>query len=232
MRRSSYFASSIFRKQMVAASGLVLVLFLLVHLGGNFLLFEGAARFNAYAASLQSLGGLLWAIRFALAAAAIVHVSFAVLLTVENRQARDRGYAVRNTHGNTNFVRKTMIYSGSAVFLFLFLHLSDYAFGDRQGPGTVIAGVHGGESLGLFGLVWNSFRFAAHGWRPVVYILAVTCAGAHLTHGIQSIFQTFGFNHARYTPWIRRASIALGIAVGTGFALIPLLVNIIGTPRP
>ncbi len=223
--------SSVFRKQIVAVTGVVLVLFIIGHLAGNLLILLGPEAFNRYAETLQSLGELLWAERAVMFTLAVLHVTFTVLLTMENLQARGQRYAVSANHGGTNFVRKTMIYSGALIFFFLFLHISDYTLADKTGPASIIAGLNNGESLGLYGLVWRSFLFQEHWWRPLVYIAAVVCVGAHLTHGIQSMFQTLGVNHERYTPIIRKVSVALGVIVGAGFSAIPIIVNLVGVPK-
>ena len=48
--------------------------------------------------------------------------------------------------------------------------------------------------------------------------------GVHLTHAIQSAFETLGFNHPRHTPVIQKASIAIGAVVAIGFIIVPLSV--------
>jgi succinate dehydrogenase / fumarate reductase cytochrome b subunit len=144
-----------------------------------------------------------------------------VSLVLENRAARTHGYAVESDRGETNFAKKTMVYTGLLVFFFLFLHLTDFTFPAKTGPDTVLTGAEGEASFGLYGLVWNSFTFLP---RTVFYILAVCCVGLHLSHGIQSLFQTIGFFHDRYTPAIRKASIVLGVVVAIGFSLVPIYV--------
>lgn len=215
--------TSVVKKQIVAVTGLIGVGFIIGHLAGNSLLLLGPEAFNGYAEKLQSLGEFLWVVRIALIAAFVVHVYFTVLITLENRAARADRYAVSNDLGETNFAKKTMIYTGLLVFFFLFLHLTDFSLADKTGPHSVLNGPEGEASYGLFGLVWNSFLFLP---RSVFYILAVCCVGLHLSHGIQSLFQTIGFFHDRYTPAIRTASNTIGALVALGFSVVPLFVII------
>ena len=57
---SDYLSSSIGKKQIMAASGLALVLFLFVHLAGNLSVFAGREATNGYAIALREYGALLW----------------------------------------------------------------------------------------------------------------------------------------------------------------------------
>lgn len=228
---ASYIASlcrsSVFRKQLVAVTGIAMVGFLLGHLVGNLLILVGPEAFNGYAAMLASIPELLWVARVGLIVSLILHVYFTVMLTIENRAARGSRYAVQKSKGDAFVARKFMVLTGGLVFFFLFLHLRDFTLGDKVGDPSVIPGVNNNESLGLFGLVWNSFLQAP---RSILYILAVSCVGLHFSHGVQSLFQTLGLNHDRYTPTIEKLSLGLGAAIAVGFSIIPLYVLITRVP--
>ncbi len=213
--------SSVFRKQMVAVTGLAMIGFVIGHLSGNLLIFAGAEAFNGYAHKLASLGPLLWVARLGLIACVFLHMYFIVKLAIENAQARPERYNVLADHGDRKFATKTMRVSGVVIVLFIILHLIDFTFGDKVGVKSVIAGVNNDESLELYGLVWNSFHVW---WRDLFYILAVSSVGMHLTHAIQSVFQTFGFNHERYTPLVQKLSVAVGVVVAMVFSSIPIIV--------
>jgi len=213
--------TSIVKKQIVAVSGLLLVGFILAHLSGNFNMFLGPEWLNGYAKHLEDLGPLLWGMRIGLLAKAVVHITFTVLVTIENRRSRGVAYAVSGTRGGTTFAKKTMILSGLMVLSFLFLHLSDFTLGDKHGPSSVVAGVNGGESLGLYGLVWNAFL---NPLRVVVYIFAVCCLGLHLSHGIQSSTQSLGLSDEAVMRRVTLASRVVGALVALGYSSIPLYV--------
>ncbi len=220
-------SASIVKKQIVAITGLGLAGFIVFHLSGNLLIFLGPETFNSYAEKLQNLGEFKWLPRVGLIAIAVLHVYFTILVVLENREARGSRYAVHNDFGNTSWAKRTMIYSGLLVFLFIFIHIGDFTLPEKIGPSTVVPGVADGESLGLYGLVWNSYLVW---YRALFYVVAVCCVGFHLSHGIQSVFQTMGINHPVYTPLIKRTSIAVGTIVALGFSSIPLFVLIMRTP--
>ena len=47
--------------------------------------------------------------------------------------------------------------------------------------------------------------FFGYWWYSLLYVVAVLFLGYHLNHGFQSAFQTFGWNHKKYTPLIKKA---------------------------
>jgi len=223
--------TSIVKKQIVAITGLLMGFFVLGHLAGNFLIFAGPEAYNEYSEFLLERTGLIWTARSLLSLCLVIHVFFAVRLYLENRAARPRRYAIEPDLGRTTFAKRSMIFSGLLVFFFLWLHLADFTLAVKTGEDTVIQGLAGGEGLGLFGLVWNSFLFSEFWWRPLIYLGVVIFLGMHLSHGFQSIFQTYGYNHERFTPWIERLSLVAGVIIALGFGSIPLYVNLLQTPR-
>src|ERR1700722_5178369 len=90
------FKSTIGRKFLMAATGLILVLFVIGHLVGNLQVFEDPDRINGYAHFLQSLGPALWAVRIFLLVCVGLHIWAATVLALERRHARgDEPYAVQ-----------------------------------------------------------------------------------------------------------------------------------------
>ena len=71
--------SSVGKKAISAASGLVLCGYVLVHMLANLQIFAGGGRLDAYARGLRAAPVLLWSVRALLAAAFGVHVVVAVV---------------------------------------------------------------------------------------------------------------------------------------------------------
>ncbi len=216
---NSVLKRSIMKKQIVAISGLLLIGFLFAHLAGNMLLFGPPEGINEYAQKLQELGPILWLFRIGLALTFAVHISFTLWVALENRAARSGRYAVSNDRGGTDFATKTMVYSGLLIAVYLLLHLSDFAFGDHYGEATIVAGAETEESLGLYGLIWNSF---IQPWRVVVYVFAVGVVGLHVSHGLQSFIQTLGFANDDVLPVLKTVSRIVGLLIALGYAAIPI----------
>ncbi len=217
-------STSVFRKQVVAITGIFLVLYIVAHLGGNLLIFAGPGALNAYAEALHEVEHVLWAMRVVLLAAFVIHIYMTIKLTQENRAAGAGRYAVSEPKGDWPLSRRTMVLTGLLVFFFFFFHLADFTFADHHGDASVVVTAEGEEkNLGLYGLVWNAFLDP---WRSAFYVVAVIAVGMHLSHGIQSLFQSLGLTHPRYTPWIHKVSVLVGVIVAVSFALIPIYVLI------
>jgi succinate dehydrogenase / fumarate reductase cytochrome b subunit len=59
-------------------------------------------------------------------------------------------------------------------------------------------------------------------WYAILYVVAMFFLGYHLNHGFQSVFQTFGWNHNRYFPVIKKIGTIYAIVMALGFASMPL----------
>ena len=113
-RDGKFWASSVGKKVVMGASGIILVGFLIVHLAGNLQLFLGAERFNAYSKLLKhDVIELTWIVRLTLLASVILHTVSAYQLTMRNRAARPEAYAKR--------VPQVSTYASQVDALYLFL---------------------------------------------------------------------------------------------------------------
>ena len=213
-----YFNSSIGKKQIVAATGLLLIVFVVMHLAGNLFMYGGPEVFNGYVDFLNKLRPTLYLIEIALTVVFVIHLYVTALLVWENCQARGKGYAVYKPVGKRSWATRLMPYTGTIVLAFVIWHLLDFTFVDHQGPRSVLPD---GRHLGLYGVVYNSFSNPLHSF---LYIVAMIAVGLHLAHGIQSFFQTFGFNHPRYTPMISEVSNTLAMLITFAYSSIPVYV--------
>ncbi len=80
--------TSVFKKAVMAISGIVLVLYLIAHMIGNLKAFAGADEFNHYSEWLRTIGNpalpgatALWLIRIILLVAVVAHI-WAAAVTV------------------------------------------------------------------------------------------------------------------------------------------------------
>ena len=210
------FSSSIGKKALMAVSGLVLLGFVVMHLLGNLLVFRGSDALNAYAVKLRHLGGLLWAARGLLLAAALIHIWTSIALSRENAKARPRAYRVKEPL-LTNYAAQTMLLSGVLTLAYIIYHLLHFTFGvtyptlfDKTDP----SGRHD-----VYSMVVLSFQHPLISW---VYLAGVGLLCLHLSHGISSTCQTLGVNNERTIPvvaWIGRVVAAL---LFIGYASIPV----------
>jgi succinate dehydrogenase / fumarate reductase cytochrome b subunit len=209
--------TSIGSKLVVAATGALLIGFLLVHALGNLLILKGADALNGYADWLQG-HPLLWGFRVGLLALFAVHVVMTVRLARENRRARPVGYRKLAPLG-VRLPGRLMVVSGGLLLLFVvfhLLHLTVRAVGPEIEPL-----LDGAGRVDVYGLILASFSQPLYAG---IYLAAMLILGLHLVHAVESLFQTLGFNHESYQPLIRVLAPVLTLLIVAGFAAIPLLV--------
>jgi succinate dehydrogenase / fumarate reductase, cytochrome b subunit len=212
-RLLSLLGSSIGRKVVVAAAGLLLCGFLVTHLAGNLFLLVGEGMFNHYAETLES-NKLLPIAEIGLLALFLLHILVSLKLRYENRRARPLAYAQERSKGGRSVGSRTMTWSALLVLAFLIVHVKTFRFG-----------VHGDS---LFRMVLTSF---ANPLYTGFYVLAMVGLGLHLSHGVQSAFQTFGLNHPKYTPLVRAGGFLFAFAISAGFAFLPVWAYLQGGAR-
>jgi succinate dehydrogenase / fumarate reductase cytochrome b subunit len=210
--------SSIAKKQTVALTGLLLILFIIAHLAGNLFIYGGPRLFNAYAHKLHSLGPLLLLARWGLFVVFVTHISVTFVLVMENIKARGglKRYDVEKSVGQRSLAEKFMPWSGVYIFVFIIFHILDFAAADPHGPRSFLYG----KSYGIYGLVFNSFKDPVH---AVLYIVAVCFLGMHLSHGAQSLVQTSGFR-PKWVSVIKKSSNYFALIMVIGFSSIPVYV--------
>lgn len=214
---------SIARKQVVAATGVLLLVFVFFHLAGNMYIFSGPEKFNGYAAVLKKLRPWLYFLEAGLALLALVHIYVTVTLVLENIRARGQRYAVYRSVGQRTLGSRLMPFTGSAILLFVLLHIWDFTFANFGARSAI-----DGDDYGLYGVVYNSFRDPLH---CMAYVVAMLALGFHLTHAIQGAVQTFGLGDPRYMPAIRLLSWLIGFVVAVLYITVPVLIGM-GIVKP
>ncbi len=203
----AYFKSSIGLKQIQGVAGLLLCGFLVAHLAGNFLLLKGDEMFNGYAEGLASFGFALYVAEAGLAAFFLTHLGLGIWLALENRRARPEKYAsnARSGAGATTASR-TMVYTGVVILVFLILHLWMFKFSDFQS-----------RDLGLWEVVIEEL---GKPYWAIGYLAVFVLMGLHLSHAVQSAFQTLGIRHQRYTPIIKGAGQLFAWSIAAGYMFL------------
>ena len=214
------YGSAVGKKYAMALSGIVLMVYVLLHMVGNLKLYFGPGAMQEYADWLRIFGApavpdsvTLWAVRIVLLVAFVVHIHAAVVLTLMNRRAWPERYQSKRDYLAADFAARTMRWSGVIVLLFVLFHLADLTFGyanpDFQGHGDVYHNVVASFSRPLVG---------------AFYILANLALGLHLYHGAWSLFQTMGWNRPRFNHWRRWFAIAFAVVVAGGNISFPIAV--------
>ena len=222
--------TTIGKKALMAASGVVMVLFVVGHLSGNLTAFQGAQAFNEYAVFLRTLGPLLWIARGAILVSFLVHVKAAMDLWQRNK---DAGAGANRYHGQktqkTDWAALSMYLSGPGLLLYIVFHLAHLTFGYYLfGEGNVF-GVEG-YTFDEMNPYNNMVRGFQVWWISALYIVGVLGLCLHLFHGIWSMFQTVGANHPKYNGLRRDLAIGLSALLALGFISIPVAAYLGGLP--
>lgn len=206
------------RKILVGVSGIFLLLFIIGHMLGNTTIFFGQSSLNSYAHHIHSLGPVLWLERLVMLALAAIHIFFGITLTLENWQSRSTGY-VRRTYQRSTIFSRTMIYSGLVILAFLVYHLFHFTF--RLTHPEISHLVDSAGRHDVYTMVVGSLQSF---FVVVVYVIGLGALFFHLSHGIQSLFQTMGWNTDRTLSAIVRGGRVAAVVIGLGFVAVPLAV--------
>jgi succinate dehydrogenase / fumarate reductase cytochrome b subunit len=246
------FNSSLGKKLIMALTGLFLCTFLIVHLGGNLLLFkhDDGFAFNVYANFLTQFPPIE-VVAYFLYLCIAVHALYALILTVINRKARPVGYAVQ-AKSDASWSSKNMGLLGAVLLLFIVIHMSDFWYRYKFGGSMTYKEYRTDLSSGVTQSVefsptspnfensvqtQNNYEIVRvkdlHArvqesfgqlWYVIFYVIAMVAVSFHLLHGFQSAFRTLGWTHRKYTPIVEFIGTWLfAVIIPLGFAAMPVV---------
>ncbi len=206
-----YLCSSIGKKQLMGVTAFLLIGFLKTHLLGNFLIIFGRDAFNEYCYRLMSLGPMLIVAEIILLAIFLTHLVLAISLVWQNKAARPvKYYSKKRTGRGATFASDTMPYTGIIILIFICLHLWSFKYGsyyEYELNGIIVRDLY-----------QTVIEYFSNPLYTAWYVIAMIAMGIHLSHGVQSAFQSVGFRHARYTPIIKKLGCILSFFLTVGFA--------------
>jgi len=205
-------------KFIMALSGAVLVLYLVVHMIGNLQIFWGETALNGYAVWLRTLlqpvlgwEGFVWVVRVALTASVVGHIWAATVLALRAKRARPVKYAAGNKVKGS-YTTRTMRWGGVIVLLFIVWHILDLTVG--------VVNPHG-EHLKPYENV--TADFTPDRWYITVwYVLALVPIWFHLRHGLWSAIQTLGWNSNRREKTLKAIATVFTTVLIVGFLIVPI----------
>jgi succinate dehydrogenase / fumarate reductase cytochrome b subunit len=207
--------TSVFKKAVMAVSGIILVLYLIAHMIGNLKAFAGAEDFNHYSEWLRTIGNpalpgatALWLIRIVLLVAVAAHIWAAVSLWRQAKRARPQGYVTKKAVAQS-YASRTMRWGGVIIAAFIIWHLLDLTFGAVNAEG---------HDSTPFDRMLASFQNPV---STIFYAIAVILVGMHLRHGIWSATQTLGQSNRRREVTVNYAATAIATVLTIGFLLTP-----------
>ena len=204
----------------MALSGLGMVGFVLAHMLGNLQIFLGKDAFNSYAALIKGMPELLWVARIGLIAFVFLHIITGISLARENRAARPKNYAYKNTV-QASLASRISLPTGMIILIFIAIHLAHFTLFFIHPEFASYTDLQGRHDA--YRMVIEGFRVSSFAW---FYVLAMLCLGYHLSHGISSVFQTLGISSKKLRPKLRLAAIGISAIVVLGFIAVPISVQL------
>ncbi|WP_320773275.1 succinate dehydrogenase [Streptomyces sp. CRN 30] len=209
--------SSVGKKTVMAVSGLIMLLYLVVHMLGNLKIFFGAAEFDGYAHWLRTLGApflhhewALWIVRVVLVVAVVAHATAAYQLSRRDIKARPSKYVHKKAR--TSYATRTMRWGGIILALFIVWHILDLT------TGTVHPDFRAGHPY------QNVVDTFSTWYGNVIYIVAVLAVGLHVRHGFWSAAQTLGAGSRTRDRALKTVANVLALVLTMGFVSVPVAV--------
>jgi succinate dehydrogenase / fumarate reductase, cytochrome b subunit len=210
--------NSVFKKVVMAVSGIVMLLFLIAHMVGNLHVFQGAASFNDYSHWLREFGEpalpprtILTLIEIGLLVAVFAHMWAAITLWRQAKRARPQAYVTKKAVAQT-YASRTMRWGGVIIALFIVYHLLDLTFGAANPAGTDATPYD---------------RLVASFQNPIattIYVVTLVLLGMHLRHGIWSATQTLGQSNKRRERTVNAGATAFAVLLIAGYLVVPAAV--------
>jgi succinate dehydrogenase / fumarate reductase, cytochrome b subunit len=206
----AFYKSSIGKKILMSLTGFFVCTFLVEHLIGNLFLFwqDGGKMYETYTEFLVN-NYIIRAVEVFLFAGLILHAFLGVVVWWRNRGSRSQKYVEFRLKDNTPFASRITIWTGSAIFIFLVIHLNSFFVPSRITE----------TNVPLYDLVAQAFQSP---WYDGFYIVALILLGYHLKHGFQSGFQTLGLLNKKYKMAVELFGMIFWLLIPLGFAIMPL----------
>ena len=207
-------------KLVMAATGLFLCFFLVIHLLGNLQLLLPAAeakeQFNWYSHLLAG-NMLIKIISWVLLLATVGHAVYALILAQKTRKANGTKYVYDKRSTSSLWNSRNMGLLGTIILIFLVIHLKDFWYTsdftnmalDKQGYKD------------MYTVVVFTFH---QWWYIVIYEISFIALGFHLLHGFFSAARTLGVYHPKYIKLVRYTGWLYTAFITGGFMLIPIFV--------
>ena len=202
--------SSVGRKFVMALTGCCLVLFVTFHVVMNAVALVWPTAYNSIC---EFLGANWYALvaSAGLAALFIIHIVYAVWLTLQNRAARGSSrYDVTARPKSVEWSSKNMLVLGIVILAFLAVHMIQFWAKMqlqelRSHELSVLPVLNGAPVPPAMGTLFLQMAFKEI-WTPIVYIIGFVALWFHMNHGVWSMFQSAGINGKRWLGRLKTVS--------------------------
>ncbi|GAB3944601.1 succinate dehydrogenase cytochrome b subunit [Corynebacterium tapiri] len=211
-------------KLVMAITGLIFALFVLVHMVGNLKIFlpahDGEPAIDVYGEFLRSAGepllpheGLLWIARIVLLVAVIAHIHGAITLISRSKQSRGKFRRTNLMGGLDSTATRSMLITGVLLLAFIIFHILDLTLGVQ--PAASAAFQHGE--------VYSNMIATFSRWPVTIfYVIAMLCLFLHLFHGIRLAASDLGITGKKWLSLFTFLAAVIPAIVVIGNIVMPL----------
>ncbi|ONI70233.1 succinate dehydrogenase [Actinosynnema sp. ALI-1.44] len=211
-------SSTIGKKAVMGVTGLLMLIYVIVHMASNLKIFFGRENIDGYASWLRHLldgllgyEGFVWVARIGLVACVVLHMTAAIQLARRARKARPKAYQHR-AKVQGSYAARTMRWGGVILALFIVYHILDLTAGVLNPNGVHLA-------------VYDNVVADFQRWYVVLfYAAAVIALGFHIRHGLWSGLQSLGASTAARQRAIQSFAFAVAFLITVGFLAVPFAV--------
>ena len=190
-----------------ALSGLLLVLFVLVHLIGLLPSVLAPEQFEVYATALHSTPWLPL-VEYGLVLLALIHISLTLTKAISNRSAGNTAtLRSRRQSPLASMASRSSIAAGLTTLGFLVLHLQQLRW-----PRPAV----GKEAATLIQVLQNP-------WNAALYAAAAVALALHLLHGAEAAHRSLGWLTPHNSGALRAGGSFLAALIGGGFLTVTLV---------
>lgn len=223
---SNFLSSSIGKKLIMSISGLFLVVFLLVHLSINMLiLFDSTGELYNEGVHFMGTNPLIKIMEPVLALGFIIHIVYATILTIKNRQATPVKYAVSQKTPATSWASKNMYILGFGILIFIALHMLHFFVKMKITHEAPLTETGGHDGYKLVTELFTKQGILSYAYCAL-YVAAAVALAMHIRHGFWSAFQTIGFNNEIWKKRLFNLATAFAWIMGIGYSLLPIYMTL------
>ena len=203
----SFLSSTIGKKVLVAITGILFCLFLLFHLVNNLVIYTGEENFNYLVSSLEKIKPLIRLLEVVLLTILVVHISNSVYLSIQSRKSGNQTSLSNVKKPNAPLSSRTMLFTGSVLFIFIVVHLSTFWFNFQLTD----------DHDAYYNMVTNSAIGFGNIFITILYLVAMVILGFHLKHGFSSAIQTLGIKDSSIGKVVSTIGVVFWLFIPAGF---------------
>ena len=203
----SFLSSTIGKKVLVAITGILFCLFLLFHLVNNLVIYTGEENFNYLVSSLEKIKPLIRLLEVVLLTILVVHISNSVYLSIQSRKSGNQTSLSNVKKPNAPLSSRTMLFTGSVLFIFIVVHLSTFWFNFQLTD----------DHDAYYKMVTNSAIGFGNIFITILYLVAMVILGFHLKHGFSSAIQTLGIKDTSIGKVVSTIGVVFWLFIPAGF---------------